>query len=48
MSLSLVTLAADRARDLPVPAEVIGLLAFVIFVVLMMGLLAFGKGRPHT
>ena len=48
MSLSLVALAVDRERDLPVPAYVVGITAFLIFCVLMMGLLMFGKGRPHS
>ncbi len=48
MSLPLIAQAVDRVHELPVPAYVIGLASFLIFVVLMMGLLAFGKGRPHT
>ncbi len=48
MVLSLISLAADRQRDLPVPAYVVGLGSFALFCVLMMGLLMFGKGRPHT
>jgi hypothetical protein len=45
---SLVTLAADREHNLPVPPEVIGLGIFVFFCILMMALLMFGKGRPHS
>ncbi len=48
MSSSLITLAVERTHELPVPAYVIGLASFLIFCVLMMGLLMFGKGRPHT
>ena len=48
MSSSLITLAVDREHDLPMPPLVIGLLIFAVFCVVMMGLLMFGKGRPHT
>jgi hypothetical protein len=45
---SFITLAADREHDLPMPAYVIGLLIFALFCLVMMALLMFGKGRPHT
>jgi hypothetical protein len=48
MSLSLITLAVDREHDLPVPPMVVGLLIFLFFCVVMLGLLMFGKGRPHA
>jgi hypothetical protein len=48
MSSSLITLAVDRPHHLPVPPEVIGLVIFVFFCIVMMALLMFGKGRPHA
>ena len=45
---SLITLAVDREHELPMPPLVIGLLIFAFFVVVMVGLLMFGKGRPHS
>lgn len=48
MTSSLITLAVDREHTLPVPSYVFGLGALLIFFILMMGLLMFGKGRPHT
>lgn len=48
MSLSLITVAVDREHDLPVPPMVIGLAIFVVFCILMLALLMFGKGRPHS
>jgi hypothetical protein len=48
MSTSLITVAADHEHDLPVPPYVVGVLIFLLFCVVMMGLLMFGKGRPHA
>ena len=48
MSSPLITLAVDHKHDLPVPAYVIGLIIFLFFCVVIMGLLMFGKGRPHA
>jgi hypothetical protein len=48
MSSSLITLAADREHELPMPPMVIGLLIFALFCVVMFALLTFGKGRPHA
>lgn len=36
------------AAELPVPAEVIGVGAFVLLFILLMITLAFGKGREHS
>ena len=47
--MSLIPLAAEEhTRDLPAPPIVYGLVAFVILLALMLGLLMFGKGRPHS
>ncbi|MGH3471586.1 MAG: hypothetical protein ACRDPG_06025 [Nocardioidaceae bacterium] len=49
MSLTLLAAAAvEPQRHVPVPPIVMGLTAFVVLLLLMTGLLAFGKGRPHT
>lgn len=39
---------AEQTRELPVPPELIGLLAFGILLLLLFVTLSFGKGRPHT
>ncbi len=47
--MALISLAAEeKLRDLPAPPIVFGLLAFAILLVLMVGLLMFGKGRTHS
>ena len=43
-----VLTAEDRTHHLPMPPMVIGLLIFSFFCVVMLGLLMFGKGRPHA
>jgi hypothetical protein len=48
MSSSLITMTVEREHELPMPPLVIGLLIFAFFCVVMMGLLIFGKGRPHA
>jgi hypothetical protein len=48
MSPSLIAQAADREHDLPMPPLVIGLVIFLFFCVVMVGLLMFGKGRHHA
>jgi hypothetical protein len=46
---SMLTAVAEQApRSLPAPPIVIGLLAFVLLLTLMLALLMFGKGRPHS
>ncbi len=40
--------AAEHTRDLPADPIVFGLVTFVLLVALMVGLLMFGKGRPHS
>ncbi len=44
----MLTAAAETTRTLPVPAPVIGALAFALLLSLMLALLMFGKGRPHS
>lgn len=47
--MSLLSLAAEeQTRDLPADPIVFGAITFAILLVLMLGLLMFGKGRPHS
>jgi hypothetical protein len=48
MSLTHLVAAEEQTRDLPLPPIVIGLITFGILLLFMVGLLMFGKGRPHT
>ena len=48
MSIDAALAAEEKTRDLPAPPIVYGIVAFAIFVVLIVALLMFGKGRPHT
>jgi hypothetical protein len=48
MSIDAVLAAEEKTRDLPAPPVVYGIAVFVVFVVLIVALLMFGKGRPHT
>ena len=45
--MSLIVLAAEETRELPISPIVVGLIAFGILLGLLMITLAFGKGRPH-
>ncbi len=40
-------LAAEQTRELPVDPVVVGVITFVLLMALLLGLLMFGKGRPH-
>ena len=47
--MTLIPLAAEeQTRHLPVPPIFFGLTMFLLFTILMIGLLMFGKGRPHS
>jgi hypothetical protein len=48
MSSDLTLAAEEQLRDLPAPPIVFGLVTFAILLVLLVGLLMFGKGRPHS
>jgi hypothetical protein len=48
MPADVLLAAEEHLRDLAMPPLVYGLLVFVIFVVLLVGVLIFGKGRPHS
>ncbi len=47
MSADLVH-AAEELRELPADPIVFGVVAFVLLLALLIGLLMFGKGRPHS
>ncbi|MDQ3484244.1 MAG: hypothetical protein M3445_02340 [Actinomycetota bacterium] len=40
--------AEEPLRDLPADPLVFGVIAFVILLVMLVALLMFGKGRPHS
>ena len=40
--------AAEETHELPVSPIVFGLGTFVLLGVLLLGVLMFGKGRPHS
>ncbi|MEJ7707367.1 MAG: hypothetical protein WKF82_08900 [Nocardioidaceae bacterium] len=48
MSLNNTVVAAEELRELPADPIVFGALAFVLLMLLLLGLLMFGKGRPHS
>lgn len=48
MLLTTVLAQAAAETELPVPPIVFGLGAFAILSALLLGVLMFGKGRPHS
>jgi hypothetical protein len=48
MSIDAVLAAEEKTRDFPVPPIVYGMVVFGVFVVLIVAVLMFGKGRPHS
>ncbi|MBA2640247.1 MAG: hypothetical protein H0U77_09725 [Nocardioidaceae bacterium] len=46
--LGTVIRAEEELRDLPIEPLWFGILTLAIFIALLVGLLMFGKGRPHT
>lgn len=40
--------AAEETRDLPISPEAIGLIAFGILTLMLIFVMGFGKGRPHS
>ncbi len=48
MSLTLLADAQEKTRNLPASPIVFGALAFGLLVLLLVGVLMFGKGRPHS
>jgi hypothetical protein len=48
MVANLLWAQEEQTRDLPVDPIVYGAAVFVFLLVLMVGVLIFGKGRPHA
>jgi hypothetical protein len=48
MVSNLVVAQEEHTRDLPMDPVVFGLVTFVFLLVLVFGVLMFGKGRPHA
>ncbi len=46
--MALDFLAAEELRDLPVDPIYVGVGTFLLLMLLMVGLLIFGKGRSHS
>jgi hypothetical protein len=48
MSADLTLAAEEHLRDLPVPPLAYAIIVFAFFAVVLVGVLMFGKGRPHS
>jgi len=48
MSASVILAAEEQTRDLPMPPVLFGLITMALFVAMLMSVLMFGKGRPHS
>ena len=46
--LGLTLMQAEQAKELPAPAWVFGMVAFVILIALLFITIAIGKGRVHS
>jgi hypothetical protein len=46
--LTTLVRAEEELRELPIEPVWVGILTLAVFVVLLLALLVFGKGRPHT
>ena len=47
MALTVIR-AAETTREIPADPLVFGALAFGLLMVMLLALLMFGKGRPHS
>lgn len=45
---TIVSLAAETQAETSVPPELVGIGTLAILLALLIGTLAFGKGRPHS
>ena len=45
---ALLVLAAEETRELPAHPIVYGVVSFALLLALLLGVLMFGKGRPHA
>jgi hypothetical protein len=48
MVANLLWAQGQHTRDLPVDPIVFGVSTFAVLLVLLVGVLIFGKGRPHA
>ena len=48
MVANLVVAQEEHTRELPMDPVLFGLVVFVFLLVLVLGVLMFGKGRPHS
>jgi hypothetical protein len=48
MSFDAALAAEEKTRDLPAPPWVYGVVVFIVFVIAIVAVLMFGKGRPHS
>jgi len=48
MLTTVLAQAAEQTHELPVSPIVFGLGTFAFLSVLLLGVLVFGKGRPHS
>ncbi len=46
--LSSVVRAEEELRELPIEPIWIGIICLGVFIALLLALLVYGKGRPHT
>jgi hypothetical protein len=44
----LIAQGEEHTRDLPVDPVWVGATVFAILLILLVGVLLFGKGRPHS
>ena len=40
--------SAEHVNELPIPAELFGVIGFLLLLAMLMITLAIGKGRPHS
>ena len=48
MVTNLIAAQEEHTRELPADPMVIGAVTFAFLLVLILGVLVFGKGRPHA
>jgi hypothetical protein len=48
MALTVLSAAEETTRELPADPLVYGAVTLVLLMALILGLLMFGKGRPHS
>lgn len=48
MGLYLLARTGEHERELAADPIVFGIVAFVILLIMLAGVLMFGKGRPHS